>query len=314
MTLSVVTVFGGTGFIGRHVVRRLAQMGLAIRVPTRDQASVLPLRPMGEVGQIVGLDWDPADPSRFDSLIDGSDAVVNLIGILAERSEGDFQRLQAELPGEIAKTSKRLNVRRFVQMSAIGAALDSPSEYAKTKAEGEERVREQLPWAPVVRPSIVFGPGDGFFELFAGMARFAPALPLIAGGTTKFQPVYVDNVAESVVRLLKGEGAEGATYELGGPSVYSFKELLRYILKVTNRRRFLVPLPMSIARMQARLAELLPEPPLTRDQLLLLERDNVVSEDAKTLADLGIQATPIELIVPHYLKPYAVRSIKLPIA
>lgn len=313
MSVDVVTIFGGTGFIGRQFIRRLAQTGATVRVVTRRASRVLPLRPMGEVGQIVALEWDGKDLSALEGLVRDVDCVVNLIGILAERNAGDFQRLQVELPGAIAAASKQQGVKRLVQISAIGADEHSKSLYARSKADGERAVLEAFPSAVVIRPSIVFGPGDGFFVLFANMSRFAPALPLIAGGKTRFQPVYVGDVAEAMLHAANGAAADAATYELGGPKVYTFAELLRYILKVTKRRRLLVPLPMAIARVQARFAELLPDPPLTRDQLLLLERDNVVADGALGLADLAIKATPLELVVPQYLRPYSTRSIKAPV-
>ncbi len=313
MAINAVTVFGGTGFVGRQIIRRLAQTGAAIRVPTRNADRVLPLRPMGEVGQIVALQWDGRNLSALEKLVGDVDCVINLIGILAERRAGDFQSLQAKLPGHIASVAMRQKVGHFIQMSAIGADANSPSEYAQTKAAGEQSVLEAFPSATILRPSIIFGPGDGFFSLFANMSRFSPMLPLIAGGHTKFQPVYVGDVAEATSKVMVEVNSRGQTFELGGPKVYSFQELLRYTLTVIDRRRLLIPIPMGIARLQARLAEMLPNPPLTRDQLRLLQRDNVVSSDAKGLEDLMIRPTPLELVVPEYLSPYSALAIKAPI-
>ncbi|MEO1018331.1 MAG: complex I NDUFA9 subunit family protein [Pseudomonadota bacterium] len=314
MNAMVVTIFGGTGFIGRHLIGRLAQTGAAIRVVTRKPSSVLSLRPMGEVGQIVPLEWDGQETTQLDHLVGDVDCVINLVGILAERRQGDFRHLQAELPGKLAAIAASNGVSNFVQISAIGADANSASVYARTKAEGEKAALESFPTAVVLRPSIVFGAGDGFFARFANMSRYSPALPLIAGGQTRFQPVYVGDVAEALLKATLGLPAGGQTYELGGPKIYTFKELLRYILEVTRRRRLLVSLPMAIARLQARFAERLPNPPLTRDQLLLLEIDNVTSENALGLSDLEIRPTPLELIVPQFLQPYAQRSVKAPVA
>jgi NADH dehydrogenase len=311
---AVVTVFGGSGFIGRHLVRRLAHRGATIRVPTRLPDAAIHLRPMGAVGQIVLARFDPRREGQVEAMVEGSTHVVNLIGILFERKAGDFEALQGRLPGRIARAAATAGARRLVQMSAIGADAGSTSLYARSKAAGEAAAREGFAGATVLRPSIVFGPEDGFFNRFAEMARLLPALPLIGGGATRFQPVYVGDVAAALMAALERDDAPGRTYELGGPRTYTFKELLTYMLGVIGRRRLLVPLPYGIAALQARLLELLPEPPLTRDQIELLKRDNVVSPGAAGLADLGIAPTPLEVIVPTYLRQYARRPIRLPVA
>jgi uncharacterized protein YbjT (DUF2867 family) len=292
----VVTVFGGSGFIGRHLIRRLAARGATIRVPTRNRESAYHLRPLGEVGQIVAMPMGYTDAALL-RLTEGSDYVVNLIGIL----HGDFDRLQAQLPGRIAAAATEAGSSALVHLSAIGADPSSPSAYARTKAAGEKVVREAFPAAVILRPSILFGPEDKFLNKFARMSRFSPALPLIGGGKMRFQPVYVGDVADAILAGIENRVAGERRYELGGPSIYTFKELLQYLLRVLERRRALIELPWGLAEIEARFFEFLPEPPLTRDQLLLLRRDNVVTPGEQTLADLGIQPTPLEAIVPTYL-------------
>jgi len=293
------------------VVRRLAARGLRIRVASRNwRVHGRVLQPMGEVGQIVGGPVDLSDESALAALLAGSDAVVNLIGILYETRRQRFAEVQGELPGRIARAAVAAGIARMVQISAIGADPGSSSAYARSKAQGEENARAALAAVVIMRPSIVVGPEDGFFNRFAAMARLLPALPLIGGGETRFQPVWVGDVADAIVAALEREDARGQTYELGGPKVYSFAELMRYMLQVVGRRRLLVPLSFELAMLQARVLELLPTPPLTRDQVELLKTDNVVGADARTLADLGITPTPIELVVPDYLARYRARPAR----
>jgi NADH dehydrogenase len=308
----IVTIFGGAGFIGRHLVRRLAARGATLRVATRSPNSAGHLLPMGDPGQIVLVRF-AEDEMTLAKLVEGASAVVNLVGILFERRAGDFERVHAVLPGRIGAAARAAGVGRLVHLSAIGADPASASLYARSKAQGEAAVRAAFPEAVILRPSIVFGPEDGFFNRFAAMARIAPALPLVGGGTTRFQPVYVGDVAEAILAGLERPEAAGRTYELGGPKVYTFKELLEYVLRVTGRRRLLLPLPFPLARLQACLLELLPNPPLTRDQVTLLERDNVVSPGAAGLAELGITPTPLEVVVPDYLAAYRVCGPTLPV-
>ncbi len=309
----VVTVFGGSGFIGRYVVQRLAELGAVIRVPTRRPERAIFLKPLGAVGQINIEPWNPKAAGEVERQIVGSDAAIGLIGILFERGSGDFQRVQARLPGEIGAAAASHGLQTVVQVSAIGADPASPAEYGRTKAAGEAALKASFPRAVILRPSIVFGPEDGFFNRFARMSQLSPALPLIGGGRTRFQPVYVADVAEAVVAALTRPDAAGRTYELGGPGIYSFKELLTYLLEVTGRRRLLLDLPFGVAAFQARLLRFLPEPPLTPDQVELLKRDNVVAEGAAGLAELGIAPTPLELIVPTYLKAYSLPGAGLPV-
>jgi len=303
----LITIFGGTGFIGRHLVRRLAERGARLRVIARNPSRGRHLQPMGSVGQIVVERADLRSEEGLGPALAGAGAVVNLIGILHESGRATFEEVQGELPGRIARAATATGATRMVQISAIGADPASKSAYARSKAKGEAQARAAMPGATILRPSIVIGPEDGFFNRFASMARFMPVLPLIGGGKTRFQPVYVGDVAEAIVAALTRDDAPGNTYELGGPKVYSFEELMRYMLSVIDRKRMLLPLSFELAALQARVLELLPEPPLTRDQLELLKVDNVVAEGALTLADLGITPTPIELIVPDYLTRYRAR-------
>jgi len=308
MRNDVVTVFGGSGFLGRYVVRRLAYDGARVRVICRNPQRALHLKPMGEVGQIT---LERGDVARLDDLapfVEGSRYVVNLIGILFEKGNQRFEAIQAETPARIADTATSAGVERLVQMSAIGANPDSPAEYGRTKAAGEKAVLAAFPDATILRPSVVFGPEDDFFNRFGRMVQLSPFLPLIDGGETRFQPVYVDDVAQAVMHGLKDKTTKGQIYELGGPDIYTFRELLEYLLNVLHRRRLLVTLPANIAQVQARFMEYLPKPPLTRDQIKLLAEDNVVSAGAKTFADFGIEPTPLEVIVPNYVQRYAKRQ------
>jgi uncharacterized protein YbjT (DUF2867 family) len=310
----LVTVFGGSGFVGRHLVRALARRGYRVRAAVRRPDLALFLQPLGNVGQIHPVQANLRYPDSVRRAIDGADAVVNLVGILSQSGRQTFDAIHAEGAGAVADAAAAAGITRFVQMSAIGADESSPSLYGRSKAAGEAVARAAIPGAVVVRPSIVFGPEDSFFNRFAALARMSPVLPLIGGGETRFQPVFVGDVAEAIARGVDGKLTPGTTYELGGPEVKSFRALMEYVLQVTGRRCMLVPLPFAAARLQAGVLEalkyasfgLLPEEfLLTRDQVALLEQDNVVSKAAesegRTLAGLGIEAESIETIVPAYL-------------
>ena len=299
----IAAVFGGSGFIGRYVVRDLARAGHTVRVAVTDPGGARFLQTQGKVGQIVPLAASVADEDAAARAVAGADLVVNLVGILFERRAGDFQRLHAEGAGRVARLAAAAGAERMVHVSAIGADPASPSAYGRTKAEGEAAVRAAFPSATILRPSIVFGPEDQFFNRFAGLGRVLPFMPVVSGNT-RFQPVYVGDVADAVLAAAEREDAPGRTYELAGPRSATFRELLRYIGEVTGHRRPLVDLPMGLARLQARLGEFLPNPPLTRDQLLMLQRDNVPAPDAPGLAALGIQPKALEAVVPAYLTRY----------
>ncbi|MCQ4161287.1 NAD(P)H-binding protein [Roseomonas sp. GC11] len=296
----VAVVFGGTGFIGRHLVPRLARQGYEVRVVTRDPEAVRALTTQGQLGQIVPLSARLGEEASVARAVAGAALVVNLIGILAEKRAGDFQRLQGDLPGFIGRAAAAAGVARVVHVSAIGADAASASAYARSKAAGEAALRAAFPAATILRPSIIFGADDQFFNRFAGLARNLPVMPVVCGGT-RFQPVYVGDVAEAVVVAAARADTAGQTYELGGPRVASFRELMGYVLEVTGRPKRLVPLPDALVAWQARLGELLPNPPLTRDQLVLLRRDNVVSPGAPGFAALGLVPQAMEAVVPDYL-------------
>ena len=302
---ATITVFGGSGFVGRHTVQALARRGYRLRVAVRQPNNAQFLRPMGVVGQVEPVQANIRDDASVSAAVEGADAVVNLVGILHESGKQKFAAVQAEGADRVARAAAAAGIASFVQMSAIGADPDSPSTYARSKAEGEAAVRAVIAGAVVLRPSIVFGPEDDFFNRFAGMARLSPILPLIGGGATRFQPVYVKDVAEAVVRVLERSDAAGRTYELGGPEVLTFRELMEIVLHETGRSRLLVPVPFALARVQAAVLQLLPHPLLTLDQLRLLALDNVVSDAAKaegcTLEGLGIAPTALAAVLPTYL-------------
>jgi len=300
----LVTVFGGSGFVGRYLVKHLVAAGWRVRVAVRRPDEALFLKPLGNVGQISICQANLRVPPSVAAAVAGADAVVNLVGILYESGAQSFAAVQARGAETVARAAREAGVRRLIQFSAIGADPDSEALYARTKAAGEAAALREFPGATVVRPSIVFGPEDGFFNRFAALARILPALPLIGGGETRFQPVYVGDVAEAVVRLLADAASAGKTYELGGPKVYSFRELMEIVLRETGRRCLLLPVPIAIASFQAAFLELLPYPLLTRDQVKLLKRDNVVSAGAPGLGELGIAATPVAAVVPTYLYRY----------
>ncbi|WP_203290768.1 complex I NDUFA9 subunit family protein [Maricaulis parjimensis] len=305
----IITVFGGSGFIGRHVVRALAKAGYRVRVASRRPHLAQDLRVMGVVGQVQLVQANLRVGASVERALEGASGVVNLVGILNENGRQTFSRLHAQGAKTVAEAAAAAGITRFVQMSAIGANENSASRYARTKAEGEASVMAAVPTATILRPSIVFGTEDGFFNRFASMARFAPALPLFGGGKTKFQPVFAGDVAKAVLAALEAPEAQGETYELGGPGVYSFEALMRFILEEIDRPRFLLPLPWQIGSVIAMVSELvailpLIPPVLTQDQLVQLKSDNVVAEGAKTLADLGVQAETMDAIVPSYLGRY----------
>jgi NADH dehydrogenase len=296
----LVTVFGGGGFIGRHIVQRLAAAGHSIRIAGRDTERAARLCTMGGVGQITPVAASITDEASSARAVAGADIVINLVGILFESRAGDFQRIQAEGAGRVARLAAAAGAKQFLHLSAIGADAGSPSLYAQTKAAGEAAVLAAFPGAIILRPSVVFGPDDQFFNRFAGLAAMLPFMPVVAG-ETRFQPVYVGDVADAAMAALAYPAAAGKTFELGGPRVMSMRQVLRYILDVTGRRRPMIALPEGFVRLQARLGELLPTPPLTRDQLILLGKDNVVSPNALGFQALGIEPKAVEAIVPAYL-------------
>jgi NADH dehydrogenase len=299
----VATVFGGSGFIGRYVVRRLARAGKTVRVAVRHTERALFLKTAGRIGQIVPLYAPITDAGAVRRVVEGADWVVNLVGILAESRAATFQAIHVDAAAGVASAATAAGVKRLVHVSAIGADPASDSRYARSKGEGEAKVRQAFPTATILRPSIVFGPEDNFFNRFAGMARMLPFLPVIQGAT-RMQPVFAGDVADAVLAAFLSPTAHGEIFELGGPKVWLFVDLLAYILKVTGRDMPLVNMPVPLIQLQACLLERLPGKLLTRDQLKLLAHDNVVDFAARGLSDLGISATAVEQIVPDYLRRY----------
>lgn len=304
----IATIFGGTGFIGTQIVRELAKKGWTIKVATRVPESAYFLRPNGAVGQVVPFACDYSDPKSIASAVQGAEVVVNCIGILFKRKKGDFARTHTEIPGTIAKMCKKEGVERFVHISAAGIETNK-SRYAESKREGEKAVQKNFPDATILKPSIVFGPEDDFFNKFAELSRYLPFLPLIGGGKTRFQPVFVGDVADAVMAAIErpdtGDASPlGQSYELGGPEVLTFEDIYERIFSYTKRRRPLVSLPWWIAKIQAFFMGLLPKPLLTIDQVNSLKTDSVVSKNALTLSDLGVQQTALDVILPRYLKSY----------
>jgi uncharacterized protein YbjT (DUF2867 family) len=301
---TLITVFGGSGFLGRHVIRALCKRGYRIRVAVRRPDLAGHLQPLGRVGQIHAVQANLRYPGSVEAAARGADVLINLVGILFERGRQRFDAVQSFGAEAVALAASAYGAR-LVHVSAIGADENAISSYARSKGVGEKLVLAARPSATVLRPSVVFGPEDDFFNRFASLARFAPALPLVGGGHTRFQPVYVGDVAAAVVEAVEGRTNSGSIYELGGPEVRTFKELLQYVLTVTGRKRLLVPLPFALAEMQAWFLQFLPKPPLTPDQVELLKSDNVVSDAAKregrTLEALGIAPVAMEAIAPTYL-------------
>ena len=311
MPVSQITVFGGSGFLGRHTVRALARAGYRLRVAVRDPHTANFLRPMGRVGQIDIVHADVTQDEAVRKALEGSDAAVNLVGILYERGRQKFDPIHVEAAERIAQVATAEGLTSLIHISAIGAAPSSQSRYARSKALGETAVRKAFPRAVILRPSIIFGPEDEFFNRFAALARISLALPLIGGGKTRFQPVFVGDVARAIEKTIVDPSIEPRLFELGGPSVYTFRALMEYILEVVDRRRALIPIPFALARLIALAAGLAPKPLLTVDQVRLLRSDNVVgSLDAETgdFSTLGMDPNALETIVPSYLQRYRRRG------
>lgn len=305
----LATVFGGSGFLGAQIVRTLAKRGHRLRVAVRRPGHAYRLPMLGDVGQIEIVQANVRDDASVARALDGAEACVNAVAVLHESGNQTFEALHVEGAARIARAASAAGAGALVHVSALGADPDSPSAYARTKAAGEAAVQGAFPGAVVVRPSVMFGSDDAFFNRFAAMAMAAPALPLIGAGLTRFQPVFVGDVAAAIGTALTSEAARGRTYEFGGPTVYSFEDLMRLMLMVIERRRVLLPVSFAAARRLGKLGDLMARtgfltPPITTDQVELLRADNIVSEGAPGLADLGVAPTPVETIIPTYLYRY----------
>ncbi len=323
----VVTVFGGSGFVGRHLIWRLARHGAQVRVAVRDTSGAQRLRPMGDVGQVVPMRCDVQDEDAVRAALKGGDAAVNLVGILYERGRATFEALHHQAAGRIARLAREEGVARLAHMSALGADPRSKAAYARTKAAGEEAVRAAFPEATITRPSVIFGPEDDFFNRFGRMVALLPVVPVVVrhlptlrwqggpmldvwrGGGPRFQPVYVGDVAEVLFRAVDpgrdAAACSGRIFELGGPTVMSMKDIMTFIGRVAARRRLYVPLPLGLVRLASYGVQLSPTaPPITPDQVRLMETDNVTSGDHPTFADLGMEPEAVEGLVPNYLKRF----------
>ncbi len=302
-TYKQACIFGGTGFIGRQIVRELARQGYTIKVATRAPERAYFLRTAGNVGQIVPFACNYAEEADIRAAVRGCDVVINCVGILYEKGRSSFTRIHTELPRAIAKACAAEKVSRFIHISALGCD-EAHSKYAKSKRNGELAVLENYPAAAILRPGVVFGAEDGFFNMFAKMSVVLPALPLIGGGATKFQPVYVGDVADAVIAVLKNPASAGQVYELGGPEILNFRQIFERLFQQTGRKKILVNLPWGIAKIQGSILGLLPAPPLTADQVESLKTDTVVAPDAASFKDLGIVPTGMDVILPTYLARY----------
>jgi uncharacterized protein YbjT (DUF2867 family) len=301
---TLVTVYGGSGFLGRHVVRALAKRNYRIRVAVRRPELAGYLQPLGRVGQIHAVQTNLRYAPSVEAAARDAHVLINLVGILFERGRQRFDAVHTYGAEQVALAANAHGAR-MVHVSAVGADANSPSAYGRSKANAEQLVLAAQPSTTIMRPSIIFGPEDDFFNRFGALARISPALPLIGGGLTRFQPVFVGNVATAIADAVDGKPRPGTTYELGGPDVRTFKELMQFVLTTIERKRLLVSVPFVFAKLQAMVLQYLPKPLLTPDQVELLRRDNVVSEaaksEARTLQGLSIEPEPMEAIVPSYL-------------
>ena len=301
----LVTVFGGSGFVGRHIVQALARRGYRVRAAVRRPDLAGHLQPLGSVGQITSVQANLRYRWSVERALQGADAVINAVGILYEAGRQSFDAVQTFGPRAIGEAAREAGISNVVHISAIGADSSSEIDYLRSKGLGESGVLEAVPDATIMRPSVIFGPEDNFFNKFAGIAQISPVLPLIGGGGTKFQPVYVGNVAEAVAVAIEGNAKPGAIYELGGPDVATFRQCLELVLEETGRKRALVPIPFGTAKIMGRIMGFLPKPLLTADQVQMLRSDTIVSDaakaDGRTLAGLGVKATAMDVILPAYL-------------
>jgi NADH dehydrogenase len=309
-----IVVMGAAGFVGRYVVRDLAKTGAPIEALCRHAHYAGYLRPMGDVGQIALIDCDMNDEDRLRPLLANAEAVVNATGILFQRGKQSFRKVHVEGPALLAKLASEAGAKAFVHISAIGADDKAPSSYSRSKAEGEKRVRAAFPQAVILRPSLIFGPEDGFFNRFGAIARIAPALPLIGGGKTRFQPVYVGDVGAAVAAALEHPEAAGKTFELGGPQVFTLRELFELLLKEIDRKRLLLPVPFSLAALIGLLNQMVPilNPLLTFDQVRMLKRDAVAAPGALGFEALGIAPLALEPILASYVSRFRRPSLTSP--
>lgn len=307
MQQKIITLVGGTGFLGRYIIPQLASSGYGLRVISRNPANAIHLKTSGEPGQVVLTYGNLSRPESLREQIKGSHAVINMVGILFEGRGQTFSALHAQGAEQLAKMAKMAGVKRFIHISALGVDKAATSKYARTKITGEKAVTAAFPGATILRPGVIFGPEDYFYNRFAAMAQYMPFLPLIGGGEMRFQPVYVRDVAQAVQAVLERDSSKGRIYELGGPEVFTLRQILQYVMRVTGREKMLLPISFPLATLMGLLYELTPFPMLTRDQVKLLHYDNLVDERAHSFRELGISPTAVQAIVPHYLQRFSKR-------
>ena len=301
MKQKIATIFGATGFIGRHLIRRLTEKDFRIIVATRSPYLHGYLKPLGDPGQIDLERVNLFDEKTLKVLLKNSNVVVNLVGILYETRKQKFENIHSKFPELLSKLCNEHGIEKFIHLSALGINEDVKSMYMRTKLQGEKNILNNFDNSIILRPSIVFGPEDKFFNQFASLSQFLPFLPLIGGGQTKFQPIYVGDVAKAIATILETEEIDNKIYELGGAEIFTFQQLMNILLKEIQKRRFLIPIPFSIAKFMARILQLFPKPLITTDQIEMLKEDNIVSNNYGTLRDLNIEPTTIESILPHYI-------------
>ena len=301
MKQKIATIFGATGFIGRHLIRRLTEKDFRIIVATRSPYLHGYLKPLGDPGQIDLERVNLFDEKTLKVLLKNSNVVVNLVGILYETRKQKFENIHSKFPELLSKLCNEHGIEKFIHLSALGINEDVKSMYMRTKLQGEKNILNNFDNSIILRPSIVFGPEDNFFNQFASLSQFLPFLPMIGGGQTKFQPIYVGDVAKAIATILETEEIDNKIYELGGAEIFTFQQLMNILLKEIHKRRFLIPIPFSIAKFMARILQLFPKPLITTDQIEMLKEDNVVSNNYGTLRDLNIEPTTIESILPHYI-------------
>lgn len=300
----IATIFGGSGFVGGYIAAALAKAGYRVQIISRTPERALWVRTAAAAGDVVLRQGNIRDEKMIEQAVRGSDIVVNAVGLLYESGKQSFTAVHAQAAERIAKAAKAADVKQLVHISALGVDKATGSKYARSKINGEKAVLAAFPGAAILRPGVVFGPEDNFLNLFAKMTKLSPFLPLIGGGKTRFQPVYVADVADAVVAVLDKPDSKGKTYQLGGPRIYSFRELMEYLLTAIDTKRWLLPVPFALAKLKALVLQLLPIPPLTVDQVRLLQHDNVVEAGQPGFKELGILPRTLEAIAPSYLARY----------
>ena len=297
----IIAIFGAGGFIGKHLMRQLTKLDYRIKVATRSPYLKGYLKPLGSPGQIELFKTNIFNAENVKEVLKNCDIVINLVGILFETRKQKFDQIHSQFPQLLGSLCNEMGIKNLVHVSALGVKEKHISKYAQSKFQGEKNIQETFKPSVILRPSVIFGPEDKFFNTFASIAQFSPALPLIGGGKTKFAPIYVGDVAKSIVKALELNNSEPKIYELGGPKNYSFKELMELLLVEIKKKRFLIPIPFGFAKFQSYFLQMMPNPLLTPDQVELLKYNNVVSQDHSTLKDLGITGTPIQSILPKYI-------------